>query len=54
MEDNYKEVYFYQYCDTCKYCKLKETEEPCDSCLAETANLCSHKPIHWEEKNKNV
>lgn len=52
MEDNYKEVYFDQYCKTCKHEKLKDNEEPCVDCLCEPTNLNSHKPVKWEEKNK--
>jgi hypothetical protein len=50
MEDSYKEVYFGQYCETCKYEKLKEDEDPCHECLNETVNLYSHKPVKWEDK----
>lgn len=52
MDDIYKEVYFGEYCQTCKYNKLKESEEPCDSCLSNTINLYSHKPVYWEDKNE--
>lgn len=45
-----KEVYFDQYCQTCKHKDLKESEEPCNECLTETVNLYSHKPVKWEEK----
>lgn len=50
MEDNYKEVYFDQYCKTCKYENLPETDDPCDECLQETVNVYSHKPVKWKEK----
>lgn len=50
MNENMKEVYFDQYCKTCKHEKLKENEEPCDECLAEGARPESHKPARWEEK----
>lgn len=50
MEDNYKEVYFDQYCKTCKHENLPETDDPCDECLQETVNIYSHKPVKWEEK----
>ena len=50
MEDNYKEVYFNQYCKTCKYEETKEDLDPCDECLSEPKNLNSHKPVKWEEK----
>lgn len=47
-----KEVYFDQYCKTCKNEKLKDTEEPCCECLDHTTNLHSHKPVKWEGKTK--
>lgn len=50
MEDLYKEVYFGQYCKKCRYEKLSEGESPCDECLEEPANLYSHKPVKYEEK----
>ena len=46
----FKEVYFHQYCKTCKYKELKDHEKPCDECLDEPINLHSHKPTKWEEK----
>lgn len=49
MEDTYKEVYFSQYCKTCKYEKLAESEDPCDSCLNEPVNVYSHKPVYHED-----
>lgn len=48
MEDTYKEVYFDQYCKTCKHLSKKEEEEPCAECLNEPVNLYSHKPVNWE------
>lgn len=50
MEYQYKEVYFDQYCKTCKHCDVKNVDEPCDSCLSEPTNLYSHKPVNWEKK----
>ena len=51
MEDEYKEVYFDQYCKTCKYYKTKEYKDPCNECLDTPVNLYSHKPINWADKN---
>ena len=45
-----KEVYFYQYCSTCKYKDLKEEEDPCYDCLANPVNEDSHKPVRYEPK----
>lgn len=50
--DDYKEVYFHEYCETCKYFDMDDYEEPCFSCLDEPINLYSHKPVKWESKNK--
>lgn len=50
MEDVYKEVYFGEYCKTCKHEQLSENEEPCWTCLSEPVALYSHKPVKWEEK----
>ena len=48
MGENIKEVYFYQYCYTCKHIKKDDTEYPCDECLHNPTNLNSHKPTNWE------
>lgn len=52
MEDLYKEVYYHEYCKTCKYEKDDEsdTNSPCYDCLTEPVNTYSHKPTHWEAK----
>ena len=52
MDNIYKEVYFNQYCKTCEYKNLKESEEPCDECLSNPINEYSHKPINYKEKEK--
>lgn len=39
-----KEVYFDQYCKSCKYHGLEESKDPCNDCLAEPSNTNSHKP----------
>lgn len=46
----YKEVDFHKYCSSCKHSSKKESDEPCDECLADSSNMYSHKPIRWEEK----
>lgn len=33
-----KEVYFDQYCKSCKYHGLEESKDPCNDCLAEPSN----------------
>ena len=50
MDEGYKEVYFHEYCKSCKYKDLKDTEDPCNKCLGEPANLYSHKPVKYKEK----
>lgn len=53
MEDDiYKEVYFDQYCKTCRDYETLEEKEPCFSCLNEPVNLYSHKPVKWKEKQQ--
>lgn len=51
MEEGYKEVYFGEYCKSCKHKSLKEDTTPCDECLAEPVNLYSHKPTKYTEKD---
>lgn len=45
-----KEVYFYEYCKTCKHQNKPETNEPCNDCLSNPTNTDSYKPVNWEEK----
>lgn len=52
MEDTYKEVYFGEYCKTCKYEKKTESEDPCYECLENPVNLYSHKPMYYEKKGE--
>lgn len=47
---SYKEVYFDQYCETCKHKDTYEGDMPCNECLNNGAALYSHKPVCWEEK----
>ena len=50
MEDNYKEVYFGIFCQSCRYSYKKDTDEPCCDCLAHPENLNSHRPVNWKGK----
>ena len=53
MEDEqYKEVYFHEYCKTCKHREVKDADEPCNECLSEPINVHSHKPVKWKESDK--
>lgn len=49
METDYKEVYFMEYCKTCKHKETSEDDEPCAECLCYPMNVHSHKPINYEE-----
>lgn len=49
MDNEYKEVYFHQYCETCKHKDKKDNEEPCFECLDNPINLYSHKPVKYEQ-----
>lgn len=49
-----KEVYFDQYCKSCKYHGLEESKDPCNDCLAEPSNTNSHKPMNYESKNNVI
>lgn len=46
----YKEVYYHEYCKTCKNRKVANTEEPCNECLSEPINLDTHRPVKYEKK----
>ena len=49
-EGDYKEVFFDVYCPTCKHRDKPESEDPCDECLDNPANVDSHKPVNWKKK----
>ena len=49
--DNMKEVYFNEYCMTCVYKDLPESEDPCDECLEYPGQQYSHKPINYKKAN---
>lgn len=54
MEDElYKEVYFHEYCKTCKHWEVKDLDEPCNTCLEDPVNLYSHKPVKYEPVEGN-
>lgn len=54
MEDpnNKKEVYFADWCKTCKYGHLEEYKEPCEECISQPWNENSHKPIKYKEAER--
>ena len=47
-----KFVEFDEYCPTCKYKEVKDTEgkEPCEECLCSPTNIDSAKPIKYENR----
>lgn len=50
VDENYKEVDFEKYCETCKHEDTPEFEDPCNDCLDYPTNVNSSKPVYWEEK----
>lgn len=50
MDDEFKEVYFHEYCKSCKHKELPDHEDPCNECLDNPVNVHSHKPVNYEEK----
>lgn len=54
MNDGYKEVYYFEYCNKCKNINKSMTDEPCNECLSEPVNLYTHKPVHFEEKEGRI
>ncbi len=51
-ENSYKEVYFGEYCKTCKYEERDEELIPCCYCLEEPVRVGTNKPVRYEEKEK--
>ena len=51
-EIDYKEVYFHEYCNTCKFADTPEYEDPCNECLEHPMNLYSSKPVCWKAKEE--
>lgn len=51
-EKNLKEVLYCTYCDTCENYNRNEHEYPCNDCLEHPSNEDTHKPIHYECKEK--
>ena len=49
MNENYKEVYYNEYCPRCKHFKNSMTDDPCNDCLTESVNLYTHRPVKFEE-----
>ena len=52
MIQNFKEVYFHEYCHRCQHEEKPENEEPCDECMSRFFQWASHKPAYFKEKEK--
>jgi hypothetical protein len=52
IENEYQEVRFNQYCKTCEHENVPETEDPCNECLDNPANLYSHRPVKYKQKEQ--
>lgn len=52
MINDYKIVYFNEYCQKCEYQNLEEYKDPCHECLNNPGMINSHKPINFKEKTK--
>ena len=52
--DNTKTVYFGQYRKSCKYRKLNDSKDPCNTCLANPTNTDSHLPLSYESKDNSL
>lgn len=50
MENDYWEVNYEKYCQSCIHKKKAENSEPCSECLEEPIRLYSEKPVKWEGK----
>ena len=49
MNENYKEVNFFEYCKKCKHLDWDETKDPCNDCLAEFCREGTEVPLYFEE-----
>lgn len=47
-----KEVYFDEYCESCKHAAKKGYEDPCNECLNNFFNYDSHKPTEYVPAEK--
>lgn len=50
IEQEYKEVAFYKYCETCKHFTSEDSVETCNECLDNPIRQYSEKPVKYEEK----
>ena len=47
--EDYKEVYFREYCPRCRFKNRLEEQVPCCDCLETPFNYASHKPEKFQE-----
>ena len=47
--DDYKEVFFHIYCESCKHKDKSDYDEPCAECLDHPLNVDSHRPVNWKK-----
>lgn len=47
-----KIINFDEYCTSCKYWTIPESEEPCYECLDNPINEDSRKPINYESSEE--
>lgn len=52
--DNIKEVIYEGYCRICKHFPLRDQDDPCNSCLTQSWNINSHKPVNFEKKDEKM
>ena len=50
VDNDFKEVRFDLYCETCKHKDKPEHYDPCNECLENGMNHGSEKPTCYEEK----
>lgn len=48
--EQFKEVFFDEYCPKCKHSDRAEEDNPCFDCLDYPVNSYSHKPVNFEEE----
>lgn len=49
MSENYKLCDFNKYCPLCKNRDTMSTDDPCNACLAQPANVNSEKPLLFKQ-----
>lgn len=49
-DNEFKEVYFHEYCKQCVHKDVKEEDDPCRECLDNPINSYSHKPTEFKAK----